>query len=52
MKIVITESQYKRIVSEQQTEIEFPNEITVRFTNFNPDTKNQKTFVYINGMSK
>lgn len=52
MKIVITESQYKNLIIEQQTEIEFPNEITVRFTNFNPDTKNQKSFVYINGMSK
>lgn len=52
MKIVITESQYKNLIIEQQTEIEFPNEIVVRFTNFNPDTKNQKSFVYINGMSK
>jgi len=52
MKILITERQYFNILVEQQMEIEFPSEITVNFTKFNPDTKNQKTFVYINGMSE
>lgn len=52
MKITITNDQFERLFSGKQMEIEFPNEINVRFTNFNPDTKNQKTYVYINGMSK
>jgi hypothetical protein len=51
MKILITERQYFNILVEQQMEMEFPSEITVNFTDFNPDTKKQKTYVYINGMS-
>jgi len=51
MKILVTESQYFKLLLEQQTEIEFPEEIMVRFTDFNPDTKNQRTFVYINGIN-
>lgn len=50
MKILVTESQYFKLLIEQQMEIEFPDEIVVRYTNFNPDTKNQRTFVYINGI--
>ena len=52
MKILVTESQYFKLLLEQQTEIEFPDDITVRFTDFNPDTKNQRTFVYINGINQ
>jgi len=51
MKILVTESQYFKLLLEQQMEIDFPDEIIVRFTNFNPDTKNQRTFVYINGIN-
>jgi hypothetical protein len=52
MKILVTENQYFKLLLEQQTEIEFPEDIVVRFTNFNPDTKNQRTFVYINGVNQ
>ena len=52
MKILVTEGQYFKLLLEQQIDIEFPEDIEVRYTNFNPDTKNQRTFVYINGVSK
>jgi predicted RNA-binding protein with RPS1 domain len=51
MKILVTESQYFKLILEQQTEIEFPEEIIVRYTDFRPDTNNQRTFVYINGIN-
>lgn len=31
MKILLTESQYFKLLLEQQTKIEFPDDITVRF---------------------
>ena len=52
MKILLTERQYFKLLLEQQVDIEFPKDIEVKYTNFNPDTKNQRTFVYINGVSK
>ena len=52
MKILVTEEQYFKLLIEQQVDIEFPEDIEVRYTNFNPDTKNQRTFVYINGVTK
>jgi hypothetical protein len=51
MKILVTESQYFKLILEQQTEIDFPEEIIVRYTDFRPDTNKQKTFVYINGVN-
>jgi len=52
MKILVTEGQYFKLLLEQQIDIEFPEDIEVRYTNFNPDTKNQRTFVYINGVNQ
>lgn len=52
MKILVTEGQYFKLLLEQQIDIEFPEVIEIKYTNFNPDTKNQRTFVYINGVSK
>jgi hypothetical protein len=51
MKILVTENQYFKLILEQQTEIDFPDEIVVGFTNFKPDTNHQRTFVYINGVT-
>jgi hypothetical protein len=51
MKILVTESQYFKLILEQQVEIDFPEEIIVRYTDFRPDTNKQRTFVYINGIN-
>jgi len=51
MKILVTEGQYFKLILEQQVEIDFPEEITVRYTDFRPDSNKQKTFVYINGVN-
>lgn len=52
MKILLTERQYFKLLLEQQVDIEFPKDITVRFTGFAPDTYKQRTFVYLNEMPK
>ena len=52
MKILITESQYFKLLFEEQLEMDFPNDIEVRYTNFAPDTKFNRKFVYVSGVVK
>ena len=52
MKILITESQYFKLLFEEQLEMDFPNDIEVRYTNFATDTKFNRKFVYVSGVSK